>query len=242
MNLTNNTILITGGATGIGLALAQAFLKNGNTVIICGRRADKLAEAQARFPTLHTFVADITQGDERNDLFVTLQRDFPNLNMLVNNAGIQRFLNLTNGAADGFAFGQAEIETNLVAPLHLTMLFAPLLRKQPEAAILNVTSGLGFTPLAIFPVYCATKAALHALSLSLRHQLRETTVRVFEVIPPIVNTELKGDDLPDPRGIPASVIADETMLALANDQYEVAIGMAAMLRTKREEAFDLLNQ
>lgn len=241
MQTSGNTIFITGGAVGIGLALAEAFLRTGNTVIICGRRADKLAKAKDRLPELHTIVADITQPSEREQLLVTLQRDFPHVNVLVNNAGIQRFLDLTSGP-HVFDAGHSEIETNLVAPLHLSTLFVPLFKQQPQAAIINVTSGLGFTPLAIFPVYCATKAGLHALSLSLRYQLRETSVRVFEVIPPIVNTELKGDQQPDPRGIPASVVADETVKALGSDQYEVAIGMAAMLRTKREDAFAMINQ
>ncbi|MBO0931941.1 SDR family oxidoreductase [Fibrella aquatilis] len=240
MQLSNNTIFITGGSVGIGLALAESFLNAGNTVIVCGRRADKLAEAKARFPQLHTIVADLVQPAERERLLETLQRDFPGLNVLVNNAGIQRFVDLTNG--DGaFSAGLSEIETNLIAPFHLVTLFAPLLQTQPSAAIINITSGLGFTPLAIFPVYCATKAAMHAFSLSLRYQLRATSVRVFEIIPPIVNTELKGDATPDPRGIPASVVADETMKAIALDTYEVAIGMADMLRGKREAAFGMIN-
>lgn len=241
MIVTNNTVLITGGSLGIGLALAEAFLKAGNTVLICGRRADKLAAARARFPELHTFVSDVAQQADREQLFATVQRDFPALNILVNNAGIQRPIDLTNGPGS-YETGVSEITTNLVAPFHLATLFVPLLASQPEAAIINITSGLGFTPLADFPVYAATKAGLHTFSLSLRHQLRNTSVRVFEVIPPIVNTELKGDDTPDPRGIPASQVADETLAALTNDTYELAIGMAVNLRAQREALFDIINR
>jgi uncharacterized oxidoreductase len=230
MKTSNNTILITGGASGIGLAIAQKFLENGNTVIICGRRADKLAEVKSRFPDLHTKVADISNPDDRIELRDWVTSNFPGLNILVNNAGIQNtfFLKQQN-TIEAIT---SEVTTNLISPIHLANLFVPHLIKQQEAAIVNITSGLAYIPVVATAVYCATKAALHSFTLSARHQLKDTSIKVFEIAPPIVDTELGNDSSHTERevaGIQPSQVAQETFLAIQNDQYECAIGMAQNL-------------
>ena len=228
MNIKGNTVLITGGATGIGLALAEAFLKHGNEVIICGRRQKRLDQVQERYPAVRIHRCDVTLESERDGLFDWISDEFGGLNVLVNNAGIQKMIDFTSGAQELFTRGD-EISTNLAAPIYLAAQFIPLLMQQKHSAIINVSSGLGFVPIAAMPVYCATKAALHSFSISLRHQLKATPVKVFEVIPPAVETELgreEGDTEPGYHGIKPAVLADEVMQALAADQFEIPVGEA----------------
>jgi uncharacterized oxidoreductase len=249
MEIKNNTVLITGGATGIGLALAEAFLKAGNRVIICGRRENKLREAQARLPGIVTRVCDVAEGKEREKLSQWTAENYPDLNVLVNNAGIQRQIDLQKGW-DGLSACCGEIVTNFSAPVHLSAYFIPRLMRQKTAAIVNVSSGLGFVPMASTPVYCATKAALHSFSVSLRHQLRDTSVKVFELIPPMVDTDLdKADRSTEDdrgyRGIAPAEVAQAALKGLAEDQYEIAVGQAQKLvdgaRTNFEQIFKHLN-
>src|SRR5215213_1612779 len=152
MNLNGNTILITGGAAGIGWTFAERFLAEGNEVIICGRRADRLAQAKEKYPHIHTRVCDVAQEAERVALFEWATGEFPALNVLVNNAGIQRRVNLAE--VEDWERTRSEIAINFDAPVHLSRLFIPHLSKQTPASILNVTSGLSFAPLANVPVYC----------------------------------------------------------------------------------------
>jgi uncharacterized oxidoreductase len=244
MQITNNTILITGGGTGIGLALAGEFLRLGNTVIICGRRLEKLKEAKKRFPGLYTRVFDLQQEADRKQLVSEVITDFPKLNVLINNAGIQNETDLTDASA--FNNIRAEVETNLLAPLHLGALLIPHLKTKSEAAIIEITSGLAFAPLAYMPVYCATKAALHSISLSLRHQLKGTSIKVFEIAPPMVDTELDRGARKK-RGLTNMGIAVEECLQLAMeairmDVFEAALGQSGNMRAKREELFGLMNK
>lgn len=230
MKTAGNTVLITGGATGIGLALAKAFREHGNEVIICGRREDRLQEAQAALPGLHTRVCDISVREERAALCQWVRDSFGGVNILINNAGIQRMPDFKQGP-DAFAAAASEIETNLTAPVHLASLFVPLLMEQPAAAIVNIASGLTFKPLPHVPVYGATKAAIHAFSIALRMQLKDTSVRVFGIVPPLVDTELdKGSrekrQLKLPAIAPAAVAA-AILDAVAKDEYEIVIGTAA---------------
>lgn len=243
MELTKNTILITGGATGIGLAFAEQLVNTGNTVIICGRRENRLNEAKQKLPGIHTRVCDVSKTKEREELVKWVLENFPTLNIVINNAGIQNDFNLKHA----FNIEAAELETriNFIAPVHLSNLFSGHLMKQKRAAIINITSGLAFTPLAFMPVYCATKAALHSYSLSLRHQLSKSTVKVFEIAPPIVDTELDGGardarEQAD-RGMTAGAFAVLALDAVRNDVYEAAIGSAEGLRAKREGLFNVLN-
>jgi len=249
MKTKGNTILITGGATGIGFALAETLVNAGNRVIICGRREGKLEEARDKLPQITIRVCDVSDGKNRKSLFNWVEDNFDDLNVLINNAGIQRVVDLKKGTPDPFA-GENEIETNLVAPIYLSAYFIPLLIKKKEAAIINVSSGLGFVPIASMPVYCATKAAIHSFTQSLRHQLRDTSIKIFEIIPPMVDTELgKGateDGDQEFRGIPPSEVAVAALTAMANNEYEVVVGDAKRLvmgsRTDPEQAFQNINQ
>jgi uncharacterized oxidoreductase len=244
MKISGNTILITGGGTGIGLALARALLRHDNEVIICGRRRDVLEAARAANPQLHIRVADVSDSESRAALVEWVGKTFPRLNVLVNNAGVQYLFNFL-GEPSALTKADKEIATNLTAPIHLTSLFLPLLIKQKAAAIVNASSGLGFTPLASMPVYCATKAALHSLTMSLRHQLRKTNVRVFEIIPPIVASDLGKDHRPPEANkvaMPADVAAAGIISALENDVFECALGDAENLRNKRDAFFSIMNK
>lgn len=227
MKVEGNTILITGGSSGIGLALAEAFSQAGNQVLICGRNEIKLEEAKSKLPQLHVRVCDVSKQSDREDLFQWATSGFPDLNILINNAGIQRETDFSKGAPE-LTDGESEIDTNLTANIHLSALFVPHFLKQPrECAIVNITSGLAFIPLKIIPVYCATKAAIHSFSMSLRSQLAEKNVRVFEIIPPIVQTELhRGAEArkQGQKGIAPFKVATATLRAMQKDRYEVPVG------------------
>ena len=249
MKTTGNTVLITGGATGIGLALVDVFLREGNRVLICGRREEKILAAQSKYPKIQFKVCDVADAGERQALLEWATANFPDLNVLVNNAGIQRQIDFTKGAKELLG-GEDEIQINFSAPVQLTALFIPHLLKQEQAAIVNVSSGLGFVPLTMMPVYCATKAALHSFSWSLRHQLRKTKIKVFEIIPPTVDTELdrgaRGQRRQEYRGIPPADVAEATLVGLAKDEYEIAMGQAQGLRTgtrqEAEQIFQRMNE
>ena len=184
MKLTNNKILITGGASGIGLGLAERFIEEGNTVIICGRRESLLNEVKEKHPALTTKVCDLSDENERLELFHWIQENHSDLNVLVNNAGIQNWMNI--GDDDFYQKANHEITTNITAPIHLTTLFTKL---PALNTIINVTSGLAFVPLAKVPVYCATKAFMRSFTLSLRYSLKPS-IEVIEMIPPALNTDL----------------------------------------------------
>ena len=249
MKTRDNTILITGGATGIGFSLAETLVNAGNRVIICGRREGKLKEAKNKLPQILIRTCDVSDEKERKLLFNWVKDNFNDLNVIINNAGIQRAVNVKKGTQDLFA-GENEIETNLVAPIHLSAYFIPLLLKKQEAAIINVSSGLGFVPIASMPVYCATKAAVHSFTQSLRYQLRDTSIKVFEIIPPMVDTELGKGTIEEGnqefRGISPPEVAGATLTAMENNKYEIMVGEAKDLvmgsRTNPEKAFQNINR
>ena len=194
MKTSGNTVLITGGATGIGLELAGAFIEAGSEVIACARTEENLKQAKNKLPKLHTRKCDVSKESDREALYDWAVSNFKDLNILVNNAGIQRMIDFKKGTADLLKHrmddGEDEIEVNLRAPIYLTALFTPHLMKQKEAAIMNVSSGLAFYPMPQLPLYCTTKAAMHTFSTILRQQLEGTSVKVFELIPPMVDTNL----------------------------------------------------
>ncbi|MCL2522670.1 MAG: SDR family NAD(P)-dependent oxidoreductase [Erysipelotrichales bacterium] len=191
MRIENNTILITGGATGIGYAIAKWFLERNNKVIICGRRTEKLELAKKELKEIEIFKCDVTDSKERVNLFNYISENFPDLNILINNAGIQRDIDLSRGILELEA-GESELKVNLEAPIYLSALFTPFLKGKDNATIVNVSSGLAFRAefATGMPIYCATKAALHAFSLAQRKQLEPHGIKVVELIPPAVVSEL----------------------------------------------------
>ncbi|MFC6225222.1 SDR family oxidoreductase [Hymenobacter artigasi] len=237
MNLATNTILLTGGASGIGLALAVRFLRAGSTVIIVGRRADKLAEAQQLYPGLITRQGDIATAAERMELVRWATTEYPALNVLVNNAGIQNRIQLADDAATDWEQRRQELVINVEAPIHLATLLVPHLRQQPGAAIINVTSGLSFAPAAFVPIYSATKAALHSFTLSLRHQLSPTGISVLEIVPPAVDTDLGGPGL-HTFGVNVDDFADSVMARLAAGEQEVGYGSSEKSRLASRAELD----
>jgi uncharacterized oxidoreductase len=249
MNIKGNIVLITGGATGIGLSLVKEFVKAGNEVIICGRRLDKLDEAKKIYPAIHTKQFDLSLPYERDALFNWIKKEFADLNILINNAGIQRGIDFRKGI-ETLKTIDNEIAINLEAPIQLCAYFIPLLQTQKESAIINITSGLGFIPSVAMPVYSATKAALHSFSVTLRRQLQNTSIKVFEVIPPMVDTDLdKGERKKRGMtyfGISADQTAQEAFLAIQNDEYEFAVGEAKNFqqgaKQNFEEHFDRMNK
>ena len=214
MQLTGNTILITGGGSGIGQGLAEAFQALGNTVIIAGRRQQALDATTAANPGMRSVQLDIDNAEAIRTFGAKMAKEYPALNVVIHNAGIMRPENLLAQPED-LAGAEAIITTNLLGPIRLTAALLPQLKKQPTATIMTVTSGLAYLPLAMTPTYCATKAAIHSYSLTLRYQLKGTKVEVLELVPPYVQTELMGDaQATDPRAMPLKEYIAETMKIL----------------------------
>lgn len=239
MKLTNNKILITGGASGIGLGLAKRFLEEGNTVIICGRREALLNEVAAQNPGIITRVADLSTEEGRNGLYEWIVQNHPDLAALVNNAGMQNWMNFeTPGFLD---LARKEIVTNIEAPLHLTALFSQL---PSLKTIVNVTSGLAFVPSSRIPVYSATKAFFHSFTLSARHLLKAKGIEVIELIPPALNTDLGGTGLhdfaPPVSGFVESVFAD-LKAGKTEISYEKSVAMATSGPDGLKAIFEMLN-
>ncbi|WP_244547695.1 SDR family NAD(P)-dependent oxidoreductase [Bradyrhizobium sp. OK095] len=243
MNLTGNTILITGGATGIGFALARLLAQLGNSVIICGRNGEALKKAQAQVPGLVTRLCDITDAESRQSMVDWLNTEHAKLNILINNAGVQCHRNFNHEGA--LAKIDEEVAVNFTAPICLISELLPLLKPQSNAAIVNVSSGLAFAPMADVPVYCATKAAVHSFTLSLRHQLKTTGVRVIEIVPPIVDTGLGGsvrsEGVTNRYMMSPGDFAKEALTQLENDQNEVLVGMSVNTRREGEALFERMN-
>ncbi|MCB0430069.1 MAG: SDR family oxidoreductase [Flavobacteriales bacterium] len=239
MKLSNNTILITGGATGIGLGLTERFIQEHNTVIICGRREDRLKEVADRFPSVITRTCDLAVASEREALFQWISEAHPELNVLINNAGIQQWMQLPDD--DFYRRAKEELAINVEAPLHLAHLFSKL----PSLdTIVNVTSGLSFVPLVKVPVYSATKAFLHSFTLSLREMVRDKNIEVIEMVPPALNTDLGGVGLHDaapPVGDFVEAIFDQ----LQQGQEQLTYGMSAAVSKAGPEdlkkAFERMN-
>ena len=218
MNLANNKILITGGATGIGLGLTERFIQENNTVIICGRRAAVLDEVKAKFPSVITKVCDLSDEKERIALYEWIAKNHPDLNVLINNAGIQKWVSVAD--ADFYESMKTELSTNIEAPLHLTSLFIQL---KSLTTVMNVTSGLAFSPFAKVPVYSATKAFFRSFTLSLRHILKAKNIEVIEIIPPALNTDLGGIGLHDAHPSVADFIVS-IFEQLKNGKSELTFG------------------
>ncbi|WP_263416961.1 SDR family oxidoreductase [Terriglobus albidus] len=215
MKVTGNTILITGGGSGLGRGLAEAFHKRGNTVIIAGRRKEVLDQVAAANPGIIAVQLDVQSEASINAFAEELTAKYPALNVLINMAGIMKTEQIIDPKA-----AEETINTNLLAPIRLTAALLPTLQKQPGSTIMNVSSGLAFTPLALTPTYSATKAAIHSWSQSLRYQLKGTSVEVLELAPPYVQTELLGPhQKSDPRAMPLDAFIDETMQILETQPH-----------------------
>lgn len=244
MKTSGNTILITGGSTGIGFALASSFCRRGNKVAICGRHEEKLRTAKEILPEIETRRCDISNSSDVQSLVDWITSRFPELNMLVNNAGIQRSLDLKKGVNELLA-GDDEIAINFRSQVILSEYFVPIFVKTSQAsAIVNVSSGLAFVPLTRFPMYCATKAAIHSFTMSLRRQLADTQIKVFEVIPPTVyDTYLKGAPLEKNNySVSSSQVAEAVMTGLENDEYEIGVGQSkTFLRASKADLDQIFN-
>lgn len=216
------SIVITGGGSGIGNALAKRLSNNGHEVIIVGRRLEQLEKAREECPALVLLQGDVGTAAGRKQLADTVIKDYPQVDILINNAGIQNRLPPLYEPQD-WQNHEDEISINFSAPIHLSNLLLPHLVKKPVAAIINVTSGLAFVPMALMPTYCATKAAAHSFTLSLRQQLLNTSVKVIEIIPPAVKTDLGGKGLHD-MGENLDEFADHVIQKLEESDDNVEFG------------------
>ena len=243
MKTTGNTILITGGTSGIGLEMAAQLLESNNTVVITGRDHDRLEAARKKLPGLNTIQSDVSDPKAISSLFEEVTKQFPALKILINNAGIMRKINL-HDASISLEDVSREIETNLVGPVRMVKQFLPLLKAQPSAAIVNVSSGLAFTPFPISPIYCAAKAGVHSFTQSLRVQLKNTSVKVFALAPPSTETPLNDAfDASDVKGSPimnVKKLVRKAIKGLQKDQLEILPGFAKVLKLMSRIAPNLM--
>jgi len=229
MQMTGNTILITGGGSGIGRGLAEAFHALGNRVIVAGRRAAMLQEVVAAHPGMAAVVLDVADGAAMAPFAAQMAADYPALNVVIHNAGIMRAEDMRAEPYD-LADAEATIATNLLGPIRLTSVLLPQLRRQERAALVTVSSGLAFVPLAMTPTYSATKAAIHSWSQSLRHQLASTAIEVIEIAPPAVATDLMARGRSNPMAQPLDDFIAETMALLAQGGPEILVERVKRLR------------
>ena len=239
MRISNNKILITGGGSGIGLGFTERFIKENNTVIICSRRESLLEEISKKYPSVLTRRCDLSKAEEREDLFSWIYAEHSDLNILINNAGIQQWMTISDN--DFFQRAKEEIAINIEAPVHLTSLFINL---KSLNAVINVTSGLSFVPLTRMPVYSASKAFFHSFTLSLRHALKPKNIEVIEVIPPALNTDLGGKGLHN-SAPPVTEFIEAAFIQLKQGKTEITYGFSeAMANAGPEDlqkAFNRMN-
>ena len=227
MKTSGNTILITGGASGIGLALAKEFLVRNNLVIICDLKKESLASVKKEFPEMGTILCDVNSPRHRERLLKTIKKDFPNLNILVNNAGVvfwHNFLLPEPNLAEQILL---EVNTNLLAPIELTRMFLPQLLKRENSSFINISSGLAYVPLAQEPVYCATKSGFHSFTQSIRYQLKDTPIQVMEVLSSWVDTDMARNV--DTSKLTPERVAAEVIKGMEGDQEEIHIGRIGLL-------------
>jgi uncharacterized oxidoreductase len=242
MKLTNRTILITGGSAGIGLAFALRFVELGNVVIVTGRRQAVLDQVKAKYPKLHTIQSDVADSAQIAALAARVKADFPKLDVLVNNAGISRYRNLKIPAADLTEL-MAEMNINVGGVLRMTSAFIDILTAS-KGTLINISSGLAFVPLPCLPIYCATKAAIHSYTQSLRFQSEESGVEIIEIMPPAVRTDMTAD-LSEGDGI--SLISTDELVkhsfaALKAGALEIHPGQSRQLALMRRVAPNFINR
>lgn len=227
--MDGNTIFITGGADGIGRGLAEAFHELGNQVIIASRREAALKAVCDTRPGMRYYVLDVTDAAQVRSVAARVIADFPKLNCVIANAGVQRLYSFAGETMPDDRVIEEEIEINLLGLIRTTTAFLPHLRKQERATVIHLSSGLAFVPLALCAVYCATKAAIHSFTMSLRHQYRETKVKFVELIPPRVDTTLGGGSGHNPNSMTVSDFIAEAMNGLASGADAVPVGHAKKL-------------
>jgi uncharacterized oxidoreductase len=244
MKTTQNTVLITGGSAGIGLEIAKQFAARGNKVIITGRNEARLKHAASQIPGATTIVSDVTRAADVENLVKRLNADFPTLDVVINNAG-SAFVHLLSAGGGSYEKAGEEMQTNYLSIVRLNEKLLPLLGKQKEAAIVNVSSIVAFAPNHVIATYAASKAALHSYTLSLRLDLAKTTnIEVFELMPPLVNTDFS-QDIGGANGIPPATVAEALISAFEKDEYEIHVGNTAYIyelsRSSPAEALATMN-
>lgn len=243
MKTTNNTILITGGSAGIGFALAKSLSEKGNHVIITGRNADRLEKAAAQLKNVTAIVSDVTKDQDVDTLVSTLTTQFPKLNIVINNAGNAYIYKLVAGV-NAVVKAKEEMQTNYFSVISLNEKLLPLLSQQENAAIVNVSSIVAYAADHVIPGYSATKAALHSYTQSLRITLQDTNIKVFELMPPLVNTDFSAG-IGGANGIPPHVVADEFLASLEKDEYEIRVADTAhfykLFLSAPQDALNMLN-
>jgi uncharacterized oxidoreductase len=244
MKTTNNTILITGGGSGIGFEMAKLFSKN-NKVIITGQNAEKLSLAATQIENTIAFVSDVNSENDVNNLVQKLNKDFPDLNIVINSAGLAHYFKLTDENANAFDKASAEIMTNYLSIVRLTEKLLPLLQRQEHAAFVNISSITAFSPGISAPSYSVSKAALHSYTQVLRATLgKSSKIKVFEVMPPLVNTGFS-EEIGGNNGISPSEVAQNLMDSLLNDKYEIRVGQTEefyqLYLSSPEKALEVMN-
>ncbi|MDQ2718771.1 MAG: SDR family NAD(P)-dependent oxidoreductase [Bacteroidota bacterium] len=232
MELKNNTILITGGTSGIGLEFASQLLNLGNTIIITGRNQAKLDETKKRFPKVHTFQSDVSDLQAIAQLYEQVVKQFPDLNFLINNAGEMRKINLLDKSTELENITR-EIEINLSGPIRMVQQFLPHLKTKKTAVILNVTSGLALVPFPVSPIYGATKSGLRSYTKSLRAQLKKTNIKVFELVAPAANTPLNDKfigAIDSKSWMEADKLVAIAIKGIQNDKLEIYPGLANVIK------------
>jgi uncharacterized oxidoreductase len=244
MKTINNTVLITGGSAGIGLEIAKLLSQQGNQVIIIGRDQKKLDEVQNQLNNVTAIKADVSKAEDVKVLVATIATSFPQLNMVINNAGRALLYNLADSTQDAFLNAEDEMLTNYLAIIRLNQQLLPLLKQQEESAIVNVSSVVAYVPGVTLPTYAASKAALHSYTTSLRLSLANTNVKVFELMPPLVDTTFSAG-IGGHNGIKPAVVADELLTALKNDEFEIRVGDTAkiyeLFLSSPQAALDVMN-
>ena len=226
MKLSDNTVLVTGGGSGIGLALAKAFAMRGSTVVVCGRNTKKLEAVHRENPAIVTFPCNIANDQDQQRLVEHIAQKYQSLNILINNAGIQHNYDFSDTKSHTDLIDE-ETNINFLAHVKLTDRLLPILLRNPSSAVVNVTSALALVPKQSAPIYCATKAAMHGFTRALRYQLEHTPVKVFEIIPALVDTEMtKG------RGkgkITPEALVSEALRGIESNKYEIRIEKTKIL-------------
>lgn len=233
MKQSKQIILITGGSSGIGLAIAQKFLANDNTVIITGRNLAKLEKVKQENPKIHIYQSDVTDDAEVGMLADDIQQKFDGLDVLINNAGIMNLIDTGNENND-LQKQMQEIEINYNSPIRVLHYFLPLLKKSKNAVLVNVSSGLAYVPFAPAPIYSGTKSALHFWTLGIRPQLKPHGIKVIELLPPVVDTPLAhGADISEDdnlKPMPPEKLANLFWKGYTKGVEEITPGISSALK------------